>query len=167
MVDGANVAQIRDMLTIVSPDPNGNIDISVKGTTDNLKRIMTQMGFEFLVTNESDNENIRKEIDPNATGMVKIDDFARFLDNFVAECTNEETLVEAFKTFDADNDNKLSMEEYEFFMTGFAKECNGMMDGKMVQSMLDTIYREKVASEAEPMFDITEMVNRMKSQWAA
>ena len=59
------------------------------------------------------------------------------------------------------------MEEFEFFMTGFAKECNGLMDGKMVQRMLDLIYREKLATESEPMFDITEMVAKMKSVWAA
>ena len=57
------------------------------------------------------------------------------------------------------------MEEFEFFMTGFAKECNNMMDGKMVQGMLDLIYREKCASEGEPKFDITEIVTKMKSVW--
>ena len=59
------------------------------------------------------------------------------------------------------------MEEFEFFMTGFAKECNSLMDGKMVAHMLDLIYREKLASEAEPSFDISEMVTKMKSVWAA
>ena len=127
---------------------------------------MTVMGFEFMVASEQDLTELRTALDPNQTGTVKIADFARHLDEYVSECTNEEALTEAFKQFDADNDNKLSMEEFEFFMTGFAKECNSLMDGKMVQKMLDLIYREKCASEAEPTFDITEMVNKMKSQWA-
>ena len=59
------------------------------------------------------------------------------------------------------------MEEFEFFMTGFAKDCNGLMNGKIVQEMLDTIYREGVASQAAPQFDIPEMVSKLKSIWAA
>ena len=168
MVDGPNVEQLKEMLTIVCPDPNGNIDIGMRGPVDNLKRILVLMGFEFMTLVEAEYEEHKKELDPDGTGNVKIDDFARFLDNYVSECTNEQALTEAFKQFDADDDNKLSMEEFEFFMTGFAKECNNMMDGKMVQSMLDIIYREKVATEEEPkMFDITEMVTKMKSVWAA
>lgn len=155
------------MLTIAYPDPQGNINISVQGQTDNLRRIMTIMGFEFMIVSENDLQELRTTLDPNSTGMVKIEDFARHLDDIVSECTNEEALTQAFKQFDADNDNKLSMEEFEFFMTGFAKECNSMMDGKMVQQMLDLIYREKCASREEPMFDITEMVNKMRSVWAA
>ena len=155
------------MLTIVAPEPNGNIDISMRGG-DQLKKILTAMGFEFMTMVEAEYEEYRKALDPNATGVVKIDDFARYLDDFVSACTNEQALTEAFKQFDADNDNKLSMEEFEFFMTGFAKECNSMMDGKMVQNMLDIIYREKCATEEEPkMFDITDMVTKMKSVWAA
>lgn len=155
------------MLTICYPDPNGNINISVQGTKDHLMRTMTLMGFEFLVMSDNEREEVRKSLDPNGTGMVKIDDFARYLNDFVTECTDNDALTEAFKTFDADNDNKLSMEEFEFFMTGFAKEYNGLMEKNMVQKMLDTIYREKLASEDDPKFDITEIVSRMKGVWAA
>ena len=151
------------MLTIVCPDPTGNISI----TNDNLKRIMTSMGFEFMVCGENEITEVRTALDPEGTGTVKIDNFARYLDEYVSECTNEEALVEAFKQFDADNDNILSMEEFEFFMTGFAKECNSLMDGKMVQRMLDLIYNEKLASEAEPSFNVTEIVTRMKGLWEA
>ena len=59
------------------------------------------------------------------------------------------------------------MEEFEFFMTGFAKEYNGLIEKNMVQKMLDTIYREKLASEDDPKFDIAEIVSRMKGVWAA
>ena len=163
MVEGANFQQLKEMLTIVYPDPNGNINIQ----GDNLKKLMTQMGFEFVVSEEAELNQLRQDLDANATGTVKIDDFARHLEEFVNAMTDENALVEAFKQFDADNDNKLSMEEFEFFMTGFAKECNSLMDGKMVAHMLDLIYREKLASEAEPSFDISEMVTKMKSVWAA
>ena len=39
------------------------------------------------------------------------------------------------------------------------------MDGKTVQRMLDTIYREKITSEQNPMFDIYEIVNKMRTIW--
>ena len=132
MVDGPNVQQIKDMLTICHPDPSGNINIAAQGQNDNLVRIMTLMGFEFLVFMDHEREEVRKALDPNSTGMVKIDDFARYLNDYVTECTDSGALTEAFKQFDADNDGKLSMEEFEFFMTGFAKEYNGLVDKKMV-----------------------------------
>ena len=81
------------MLTIVCPDPTGNISI----TNDNLKRIMTSMGFEFMVCGENEITEVRTALDPEGTGTVKIDNFARYLDEYVSECTNEEALVEAFK----------------------------------------------------------------------
>ena len=85
------------MLTIAYPDPQGNINISVQGQTDNLRRIMTIMGFEFMVVSENDLQELRTTLDPNSTGMVKIEDFARHLDDIVSECTNEEALTQAFK----------------------------------------------------------------------
>ena len=90
------------------------------------------MGFEFLVMMDHELDEVRKTVDPNNSGKVQIDDFARYLNDFVSECTDDDALTEAFKQFDADNDDKLSMEEFEFFMTGFAKEYNGLMDNNMV-----------------------------------
>jgi Ca2+-binding EF-hand superfamily protein len=37
-------------------------------------------------------------------------------------------LTEAFKLFDADNDGKINMEEFEFFMNGFARDMNTLRD---------------------------------------
>ena len=128
------------------------------------------MGFEFLVMMDNETEELRRTLDPKGTGIVKIDDFARYLNDFVAECTDADALTEAFKQFDADNDNKLTIEEFEFFMTGFAKEYNGLMESNMVAKMLDTIYREKLIAsrdvpKSEARFDIPEIVRKLKSVW--
>ena len=109
----------------------------------------------------------RSSLDAQGTGTVSIDDFARHLDSVVHECTLEDSLTEAFKQFDADNDNRLSLEEFEFFMTGFGKEHNQLMNKQMVPNMLEIIKTEKLASDENPSFDITEIVTRMRSCWAA
>ena len=48
MVDGAYFAQLKDMLTMTCPNPSGQINIA----GENLKKIMTNLGFEFLVMSE-------------------------------------------------------------------------------------------------------------------
>ena len=53
--------------------------------------------------------------------------------------TDDSALEAAFGTFDADNDGKLSMEEFEFFMTGFAKEYNHLFQKTMVKQMLAAV----------------------------
>ena len=89
MAEGPNFIQLKEMLTIVYPEPSGNINIS----GDNLKRIMTLMGFEFMIQGDQGIEDVRQGLDAAGTGVVKIDDFAHYLEDYVAECTNEEALV--------------------------------------------------------------------------
>lgn len=96
---------------------------------------------------------------------LTIDEFAGFLSHYVEACTDDSALREAFKQFDADGDDKLSMEEFEFFMTSFHKSYNDLMNKKLVEEMLAIIYREKVASKEEPKFDINEMITKMRSIW--
>eukprot|EP00354_Favella_ehrenbergii_P008189 CAMPEP_0170466374 /NCGR_PEP_ID=MMETSP0123-20130129/10361_1 /TAXON_ID=182087 /ORGANISM="Favella ehrenbergii, Strain Fehren 1" /LENGTH=153 /DNA_ID=CAMNT_0010732493 /DNA_START=12 /DNA_END=473 /DNA_ORIENTATION=+ len=152
MAESANIVRLREMLTFVSPNPAGTV--SVAG--DNLKKVMVAMGFEFMVVNDAGIQEVRDAVDSGGRGFVPIDEFASYLDNAVIECTDEQALKEAFKQFDADNDNKLTMEEFEFFMGAFAKEYNHMMDRKIVEEMLAIIYREGIANkqDAQPMFDI-------------
>ena len=168
MVDGAFVAQLKDMLTIVFPNPDGKVNIGAAGQNDSLKRVLKLMGFEFLTMKDEELEAIRTELAPDGEGNVTIDNFARYLDNYVTECTDDDALTKAFKEFDADNDNKLTVEEFKFFMTAFAKEYDSMQDRKLVENMLNTIYREGMANKDDPSatFDIPEIVQRMKKCWA-
>ena len=152
MVESANQKRLKEMLTLLCPNPNGSINIA----GDQLKRLMVDMGFEFMVMNDQGINEVREALDSGGRGFVPIDDFASYLDEYVAECTNDQSLKEAFKQFDADNDNKLTMEEFEFFMGAFAKEYNHLMDRKIIEEMLGIIYREGVANkaDAQPSFDI-------------
>ena len=78
-------------------------------------------------------DELREELDTNKTGLVSIDDIVAKLDDYVEELTDDGALEEAFGTFDADNDGKLSLEEFEFFMTGFAKQYSNLYEKKMVK----------------------------------
>ena len=163
MVESTSVVRLKEMLTLVSPNPNMTVNIA----GDNLKKVMISMGFEFMVVSDKEIQDVRDAIDSGGRGFVPIDEFANYLDNAVTECTDDQALKEAFKQFDADNDNKLTMEEFQFFMGAFAKEYNHMMDRKIVEEMLAIIYREGVAnqSDASPMFDIDQMVAKMRGCW--
>ena len=46
----------------------------------------------------------------------------------LVEYLDEKALFEAFDLFDADHDGKINMEEFEFFMSGFAKDMNGLRE---------------------------------------
>lgn len=64
-------------------------------------------------------------------------------------------LTEAFELFDADHDGKINLEEFEFFMNGFAKDMNSLRDSKIVKEMLDE--SSKYAGE-DKLFEISKLV---------
>ena len=107
-------------------------------------------------------DELRAELDPNKSGTVHIDDLVLYLSDYVEARTDDDTLEQAFGTFDADNDGKLSLEEFEFFMTGFAKQYNYLYDKKMVSEIIVTV--RKLADENE-MFEIRDIIRVIKDIW--
>ena len=85
MVESQNIIRLKEMLTLVCPNPDGTIGIA----GDKLKRVMIDMGFEFMVMNDAGVTEVREALDSGARGFVPINDFASYLDEYVAECTNE------------------------------------------------------------------------------
>ena len=59
---------------------------------------------------------------------MHIDKLAEWIDKQLIEHLDEKALYEAFDLFDADHDGKINMEEFEFFMSGFAKDMNGLRE---------------------------------------
>jgi Ca2+-binding EF-hand superfamily protein len=64
-------------------------------------------------------------------------------------------LTEAFELFDADHDGKINLEEFEFFMNGFAKDMNSLRDNKIVKEMIEE--SQKYAGE-DKLFEISKLV---------
>lgn len=73
-------------------------------------------------------EDCRKEIDPDGKGTVPIDSLAQWVDKQLNTYLDESALTQAFELFDADKDGKINLEEFEFFMNGFAKDMNTLRD---------------------------------------
>ena len=69
-------------------------------------------------------------------------------------------LFKAFETFDADNDGKLSVEEFEFFMQSFSKELSNMRDNKIVEQMTALA---KDHADNESKFEIRKLVQILNS----
>ena len=107
-------------------------------------------------------DKLRSKLDSSKTGKVAIDDLVSHLDEIVERRTDDSSLAEAFGVFDADNDGKLSLEEFDLFMTGFAKEYNGLFEKKMVNKMLKEV--KKLADENE-QFLIRDIIRVMKEIW--
>ena len=92
------------------------------------------MGFEFLAVSEL--EKVRSELDPEGKGIVPLDKISDYLNGKLVALLDENTLTEAFSLFDSDKDGMINMEEFEFFMNGFARDMNSLRANKIVQEML-------------------------------
>jgi Ca2+-binding EF-hand superfamily protein len=148
------------MLTLACPFPDGNIPITKRDKRDDLREILVQLGFEFLV--EKNLEEIRTELDSEGKGIVHIDKFSEWIVKKLDIYLNEQALVEAFELFDADKDGKINMEEFEFFMNGFAKDMNILRGNKMVKDLL--AESQKYAGE-DKLFEITKLVQVLRDAW--
>lgn len=68
---------------------------------------------------------------------IHTDKLVEWINKKLTEYLDDKALYAAFDLFDADHDGKINMEEFEFFMNGFAKDMNTLRDNKMVKEMLD------------------------------
>ena len=152
-----------EMITIAYPAVDGMISVQKHSEVrDDFVLLMKTIGFEFLVMHPVTTDELREEIDPNKNGKVPIDDIVQKLDDYVEELTDDSALEEAFGTFDADNDGMLSLEEFEFFMTGFAKNYSQLYERKMVKQMLAMV---KEQANEEGKFYIRDIIRVFKEIW--
>jgi len=75
---------------------------------------------------------------------------------------NDQLLTDAFNLFDADKDGKINLEEFEFFMSGFAKDMNSLRDNAIVKDMIAN--SAKHAGE-DKLFEIPKLVAALRSVW--
>jgi Ca2+-binding EF-hand superfamily protein len=155
-----NQQKIKEMLTIACPVPDCNIPISARPQRDDLKELLKILGFEFLI--EGKLEDVRKELDPDTKGTVAIDFMSDWMSKQLTEHLNEQILVDAFSQFDADKDGKINLEEFEFFMSGFAKDMNTLRDNQIVKDMIAN--SGKHAGE-DKLFEISKLVAALRGVW--
>ena len=151
------------MITIAYPAPDGMISVQKHSEVrDDFEKLLKTIGFEFLVMHPVTTDELRLELDPNKNGKVPIDDIVQKLDDYVEELTDDSALEEAFGTFDADNDGMLNLEEFEFFMTGFAKNHSQLYERKMVKQMLAMV---KEQADEDGKFRIKDIVRIFRQIW--
>lgn len=148
------------MITLACPVPDGNIPITCRPQRDDLAEMLIICGLEFLVAKEL--EAIRLELDPETKGTVQIDALAAWVSKQLDTYLDESALTEAFDLFDADHDGKINMEEFEFFMSGFAKEMNVLRGNQMVKDLL--AVSQKHAGE-DKLFEISKLVSVLRGAW--
>ena len=106
---------------------------------------MTTLGFEFMVMRDEQLDELRAML--KASDECHIDALVQYLTDKVTKYTDQNNLMDAFNLFDSDNDGKLSLEEFNFFMTGFAKEYNGLFEDELVNKMIQSV--REMADENE------------------
>lgn len=84
---------------------------------------------------------------------------SEYLAGVVKSCLDDNVLREAFELFDADHDGKINLEEFEFFMSGFAKDMNKLREAKLVQLMITESAKH---ADGEKLFEITTLVKLLK-----
>ena len=62
--------KLKEMVMILASQPDGMVPIAVIGAKDQLKVLLIKLGLEFLTIRESQLEELRKELDPEASGFV-------------------------------------------------------------------------------------------------
>ena len=130
---GTEEQKLEEMLLMACPRADKILPIAQVGAKDQLKAILDPIGFEFLTPTAKDADAIRLELDPDSTGTCTVDKMVAYLAKVVRDNMSEDHLTEAFELFDADHDGKINMEEFEFFMNGFARDMNKLRDSKMVK----------------------------------
>ena len=152
---------LKEMITIASPpNQSGMVKIGKKGNRDQLKDLMTTLGFEFMVMRDEQVDELRAML--KANDECHIDALVQYLTERVTKYTDQNNLMDAFNLFDSDNDGKLSLEEFNFFMTGFAKEYNGLFQDELVAKMIQSV--REMADENE-QFEIFQLVKKIQSIW--
>ena len=117
---------------LCAPYPDGMVPISVEkaggGEKDHLGRLLYQLGFDYIAADQKLLDETREKLDGEGKGKVHIDKLHEYISSLLNEILDTERLRTAFKQFDADDDGMLSLDEFDFFMDGFAKEHNRLRD---------------------------------------
>jgi Ca2+-binding EF-hand superfamily protein len=108
-------------------------------------------------------DETRVQLDSEGVGKVHIDKLQQYVSGLLNEILDPERLRTAFNQFDADQDNMLSLDEFDFFMDGFAKEHNRLRDSQLVKQMV-SIAKEN-CEKGTDKFTIDNMITALRKVW--
>ena len=159
---------MRETLILCAPYPDGMVPIDVSKTAsgaerDNLGNLLFKLGFDYIADDQKLLDETRGKLDTEGLGKVHIDQLQEYVSGLLNEILDPERLRAAFNQFDADGDNMLSLDEFDFFMDGFAKEHNRLRDSQLVKQMV-SIAKENVEKGTDK-FTIDKMIMALRKVW--
>jgi len=122
-------AKLKEMVMVVRPTSgNGLIPIA------ELDSVLEGIGFDFIPAPKV--HLIREELDDhsgffNQDALIEI-----LLTKYVDKYTSGQNLKEAMQMFDYDNDGRISLEEFEYFMRNFG-EGEKYIDEEKLKKLLE------------------------------
>jgi Ca2+-binding EF-hand superfamily protein len=92
--------------------------------TKDLETILKQLGYDYMCSPDSLQE-LKGKLDKENAGTFKEKDLIEhFMSLDALLYTSADELREALRQFDFDNDGKIKMEEFKYFMEEFGQEDN-------------------------------------------
>jgi calmodulin len=118
--------EIKQMFKLFDKDGNGQISSEEVGS------LLTALGRN---PTEEEINNLIAECDKDNSGTVDLSEFTKFMnENYVASPEAIETVVEAFKFFDLDNNGWISCEEFKNILMKYG--------GEFTEKEVEQIFRE-------------------------
>ena len=121
------IAEYKEAFDMFDKDGGGTI------SANEIVKIMKNFGYPIK---KSEAQKMIADIDDNGDGELDFEEFVTLMEkqiNYVEE-TDEELVLRAFKSFDKDNDGKITNYEFKYILT--------QMGDKFSEDELNTLFQE-------------------------
>jgi calmodulin len=140
------IAEYKEAFDMFDKDGGGTISVA------EIVKIMKNFGYPIK---KSEAQKMISEIDDNGDGEIDFEEFVTLMErqtNYVDE-TDEELVLRAFKSFDKDNDGKITNYEFKYILT--------QMGDKFSEDELNTLFQE-CNLDINGILDYQEFINFWK-----
>ena len=142
------IAEYKEAFDMFDKDGSGTISVN------EIVKIMKNFGYPIK---KSEAQKMVQDIDDNSDGEIDFEEFVTLMEkqtNTVEE-SDEELVLRAFKSFDKDNDGKITNYEFKYILTQMGdkfsedelnqlfKECNLDISGTLVYQDFINFWKKK------------------------
>lgn len=149
--------KLKEMMLLLRPTEKG----LGKHRQEDLELVLSLLGFDFLASFPDQLEGVKFAV--IREGNFHEDDLISYLcKNHCLKWSHAQSLRDAFKQFDFDNDGKISLEEFQYFMKNFGTaENDAYMTDQRLESLLEVCKVDPTAN----LIEIEKAVQALINGW--